>query len=182
MMSEASVTCEVTLDDYKAFVREVYKRARKRRSPRLTKGERAQSIILVALVFLMGGAMVFGLNDPEIKALPLRAWLIAAVPALLFLALYLHFLVRGLRQVLPAKNGIILGSHNYIVLPDAFVDETEYLYSRAGWPAFTEVVETRTYFFLILDRCGGYIVPKRAFPDGAAQQDFAERINAHIDS
>lgn len=52
--------------------------------------------------------------------------------------------------------------------------------SMSNWLGVFAVKEAEEHFFLMVDNCAGYVVPKRAFADTAKLEEFRALLAAHV--
>jgi hypothetical protein len=99
--------------------------------------------------------------------------------ATVFVAFWMFFRTRNSRALSAADRGSLLGPRE-IVLDDKGVREESVRHKHeSAWPGVLSIDETDAHIFLMIDRFAGYIVPKRAFSNGARLQEFIAFAREH---
>jgi len=172
------VSYELTRDDYAALT---FAKAPPRRTTRL------RLLVLGVLIGVVLGLMALltwltgGLAwIDDLPGFRLLLWVTASVLAA-FLAL--TALLAGLRlwvRRLPRDDGATLGRHELEVGEDGLHVEGRSGRAFVRWSAIVELRETDEHVFLYVDRMLAYVVPKRAFGDGAELERFLGLARARI--
>lgn len=154
-------------------------------------------LLLVILVAFTQFVRSFGyaIESGVILDVLLHHWvLLAAILAVLLMPITFVFLRHGVRQLSELLKVVNKGDLDQSVLRDGFFvgdacleyDERGFKSSYAlaeesyTWKAFERLAETERSLFLMIDDRSGLIVPKRAFPDEAAMNEFRAFAESRI--
>jgi hypothetical protein len=99
---------------------------------------------------------------------------------LLFYCFYKPFLIRKriskevISRYNKGKNDVI-GKHEFSITPDKIHDFTEVGEQGSSWDIIESIASTEQYlYFIMRGSQGAYVIPKKAFTDDAAFNQFAE--------
>lgn len=84
------------------------------------------------------------------------------------------------RKVLFRPGGSSFGPQIFTVTDTALVQQSNTGEIKTVWSAFEGIEEDKNYLYLFLDRGFATFIPRRAFPDQSAYQEFAALINRHV--
>ncbi len=138
---------------------------------------------LVAVLFLLAGALVLllaWLGDPSAK---LMGFLLLGVAALAVLVLAMTVLIARTqaRRVLSTSRELA-GELIYRFYRWGFAYESAVASARVEWGALHKAIEREDAFVLFPSSGQFVLLPKRGFPDAAAQQKFGESLREAIGS
>ncbi len=86
----------------------------------------------------------------------------------------------ALKKVLsPYKNGIVLAKHKLKFTEAGIETEAENKKSFTGWILVREIIDSKDYIYIMIDKSIGYIVPKRLFSSHSDIDTFLKQINQY---
>jgi hypothetical protein len=176
MTSNMEIHTTLTIDDYKAYLKWIQKRAAKAaRRPILPYKSGLFWLSVLILVILMLLAPLTGLG---------MGWFI--VLGLGFAVLTIVLMVEQSKaiqeQMMPAAGGATLGDRRYIFGEEELSVSTYTIATTLSWSAVWSVEETDEHFFLMLDSIVAQIVPKRAFESPARIDEFREFVTNKVET
>jgi hypothetical protein len=168
---------QLTIQDFLAFRKAMYKRAKN--LPRRDSNPWKRRFIL-AICWL---AIFFGVAAIRYS----EGTILPHVPFALFLALafsgsYIYFLRDADRRLYPDESGTTLGAKSYELTNIGVVVVSPHVEATTQWSGVTAVEETPTHLFLFVDRCGGFIIPKRFFNAASQAAEFRNFAQGHVRS
>ena len=168
------VDTEITVDDYKAFVKRVRERARVARNRRPSWQVhlmRVGSWFVLVLVFtLLFRATGGNLHTPTI--------IVMASFFLLVLATTFILLLRTQALLLPAEGGVLLGRRTYQLTEEGIRETSSSVDSLTRWSGVRGLEETDHHLFVMVDTCAALIIPKRSLVPPVALEDFKHALTA----
>lgn len=106
--------------------------------------------------------------------------------AVLTIAIMLiYFLVtqrRLAKAVAPALDGSVLGPKHTSLDDTGLTERLRYHTYHVAWPGILSVDETQEHVFFRVDRCGGYVIPKRAFGSRETVAEFVAFARGRLDA
>lgn len=154
---------ELTRDDYNAFIRLVYLRLQIWRRLAFFA-----TIVVIVQVFLLP------VSDPITIVV---SCIISFVVYIVLLMLALRFSTRG-----PSKGGSMLGYRTMHFTDEAITYESDTSNGNYRWSAILKIVETKSAFYLFIDRHMAILVPKRVFDNPEQQRRFEELVKGRTKS
>jgi hypothetical protein len=85
---------------------------------------------------------------------------------------------KSAHRVYNHQNNFI-GNHKYTVSAEGISDNEDAL---VKWTAVEDIVQTDTHLFILVHPKKALIIPKRAFPDGAALNRFTGDVNTMLEA
>lgn len=83
-------------------------------------------------------------------------------------------ILKLLKEEKPGKG--LLGKHTMIVSEEGLVERTAVGESRTSWAGVDRIEQNAEYIFIYTSAAAAHVVPKRAFGDGQAAEDFYRRV------
>lgn len=80
---------------------------------------------------------------------------------LLFVVILVFLTKRHQAKLIPRHEGVLIGTHTFIFDESQISDRTALYETTMSWDATVGYLETNRHFFIFLDTCIGYIIPKR---------------------
>jgi hypothetical protein len=154
------IETDITLDDYKAYVKFI-QHANLKTSPRTL-------FIAIAIGMIVGLSVFFAYEALDLWFHP---------PSFFVGLIFIYFIIKlasalSRKKFWPQKDGIVLGARTLTLNDDGINLFTDTYNSSTKWQGIRSVAETKTHFFIMLDNLTGYIIPKRAFSNEASMQEF----------
>ncbi len=175
---ELSLTVDVTADDYREYLRFVQHKAKLAMSK---DGGTIPTRFLNMLIWIfIGLALTLLANWAEI---PIHFPSVIGSAIIAFVICFTQiwwYSKRFQEHVMPEPDGIILGKHQYHFRHANIEVQSQYVNSVLQWKSVKSIEETQKCLFLILDRCHGYILPKRAFTGEIAIANFKAQVLEQI--
>jgi hypothetical protein len=178
LSKEMSVEYELNIDDALAF--HLYNYEHSPQLGRVWKLLHHSLLFVVAIEILI--AIVLIIADGK-DMLPISTTL-----GVLAVLTFLYYIFRPLlmRKLLKwaAKRSYgqgpnkLIGKHELSITPDVVTDITDMGESTTRWNAIEYVASTNQHIFMQVRASSPYIVPRRAFADGAAFRQFVEAAKA----
>jgi len=132
-----------------------------------------------AIVWLLVCTGIWYLADQE-RGTPLQTFLdllplFSGVPV--FLVYFPWAYRRKLTKIVDGmisegKNRNILSHHRLDISPEAITDSSKFEKTSNAWQAIERVVKNEDYAFIYIDSLKAFIVPRRAFADAGAFDEF----------
>lgn len=126
---------------------------------------------MIAILFCVGlsfGLMGFSLDTPTVIA-----------AAGIFGVLWVYIQWQSVRVTVLSERGAFLGQRQ-TSLDDVGIREQSANHTfLTTWDGVLGVEETPAHVFMMIDRCAGYVVPKRAFANSAQLGEFLAFARAH---
>lgn len=97
-------------------------------------------------------------------------------------ALFIFFSKIYVKKLLPRKDGVLLGSHEYEFTDTHFIDVAASYETRMKWDAFLAYRETQTHYFLFVDTAMAYILPKQYIDSPETESDLKRVLSEKIRS
>lgn len=170
----SSLQVELGIDDYRAFLSFVQTKGR-------TDARQNASPLLAKLTRFLIGTGVGVVIMVSVNALGGMVHVPSAVGAtLLTLAIVLSTIYHQFQKLQasmePQPGGAVIGIHHYECKDDGLHITSPYGTTHLAWRGIQRLEETSTHFFILIDRCIGFIVPKRSFPGEAQQAQFKDLL------
>ena len=168
------VEVDLTLKDFRALGRAAVKRSKalpRRDTTRWRRAIEQAAVAVIALVLTLVAA--WSSNGEFGDHIPL-----GVATGLTFAIFVMYFAFDAQRRVSPSESGPTLGPRTFELTDEGIVETSRYQEFRMYWSGVHDLVETPEHIFLLVDRCGGFIVPKRFFdsPDRASEfKAYAEQ-------
>ena len=167
-----NIQTQLEIKDFKALL------AFNQRHLRLAT-EKRDSWVFVVLGLVLGAVLALGPAGLFPFHLPSAA--IAFLIAFLVVFVTFYRLVRRHQErLLPNPNSCRLGSHLYKITDEGFFDCSPNMDVVVRWPAVLSLQETARYFFVMIDRASGYILPKRSFSSDTEMERFRRTVLTHL--
>jgi len=164
-------TTDLRPDDYRAFQRFLGRRVTflPPTWPRWVSRS-----LLVLLWFLLGGVFLVLFR---FRALHGPSFLIgfAVIGAIVVMTLY-----QVRRRLSPSENGAVLGGREYRLTEEGLHVTATDAESMRQWAGVRSLEETGEHFFLMVDRCAAYVIPKRSFGAPGDQDAFRRFVQERI--
>lgn len=161
-------------NDYRGFFKAIQSYARTGSYDKKNSVKSSLFNILVGMCF--GVVLVFGFKEFGQQV----HWpsLITGAASVFFVIIY--YAKRHTSRLMPRHQGVLLGKHDFIVSESGLIDRATSYESKATWNAFVSLQETEQHFFLLLDTCAGYIIPKSQLSSQKQIDDLREFIQGKI--
>lgn len=88
------------------------------------------------------------------------------------------YLVR--KRLSPSEDGAVLGGREYWLTDDSLHVKTPAADATLQWAGVRSLEETGEHFFLMVDRCAAYVIPKRSFGTPGDQDGFRRFVQERI--
>jgi hypothetical protein len=168
------IMADITRDDYKSFTQHIQRMLTPMPSSKLLLPlwHFANATMWVFLIFLVALLLrMFGIPI-DIPT--------AAVSLLAYYAISFWHQTRLQRKTYLDDNGFILGPKFYIIDENCILEKKDYFESRTQWPAIKSLEETENYFFILMDKSVGHIIPKRCFSSELQREEFSTLLKSRI--
>lgn len=170
------VDVELTLQDFKLFGKAAYRRAGSLPRRNASPWRRRLSIAVAWIVLVCGFAAVrLYIGGAILEHLPL-----AAFTSLTLTGAFVYFLLDAQRRVHPDASGAILGPKSYQLTDSGVIETSRHVDSTTRWSGVVAIEETEAHIFLFVDRCAGFIIPKRCFSSTEQAKEFREFAEQHL--
>lgn len=169
---------EINIDrkDYKAFLKAVqnYARTGNYDNKGLNKARAMNfGFGLVVGVILFAAFKLFGekLHWPNL--------LTGAVLVFFFVIYYSQ---KYQNKMMPRHSGVLVGKHLFQFSESGVIDQAMLYETKASWQAFVSLQETDQHFFLLMDTCAGYIIPKSELASEQKTKEFRTLIESKVNA
>lgn len=166
----------IDVKDYKSFLKAVqnYTRTGNYNKSGLNKA-RAMNVAfgMVVGVVLFIAFKVFGqkVHWPSMST--------GAVFIFFFVLYYSH---KYQSKMMPKHNGVLVGKHTFNFSESGVIDQALLYETKASWQAFVSFQETEQHFFLLMDTCAGYIIPKSQLSSEQQTNEFRALVQSKINA
>jgi uncharacterized membrane protein (DUF485 family) len=182
--NEIKAECEIEKEDVIAWNNYYIQNAPK--SKRNLKKIQLFTLPLAFIMFILGIVFIFGtgfLNLPTDDRLTIGIifvlWGLWGFFYFLFLSKIIQFTTaRRIRKNYKKGQNLTLGIHNYSISLEGVNDVTEFASTKVKWPAIEDIWETDKHLFIHIRPNGGFIIPRRAFPDESTSIEFTKDLKA----
>ena len=83
---------------------------------------------------------------------------------------------------MPKHDGVLVGKHIFNFSDSGVVDQALLYETKASWQAFVSFQETEQHFFILMDTCAGYIIPKSQLPSEQQANKFRELVQSKLNA
>lgn len=166
------IHCDITLDDYKAFLKYVLAKALKSRA------YKTQWLLIVfAFPIILG--VVAGNVAPAKNDSALRMLLIGfAFGVAIFYALAISLARIQRRRLVPSPDGYVLGPLDVEILDEGIRLTSQRHESLFHWTLVSGPEITKDHIFIMLEPIAGIIIPLRSFKSDADREQFLAEIRS----
>jgi len=162
------ITFECVPEDFQA-ANEIMCGIGGKESPPLWRRARLDGVLL--LVVLVGGAY-WVLADGE-RDLDWPAVMLMVVSIVFGLMCWLMMLIKSMQPPGPAPDGSFCARQDCSVDDDGISFVSDLIETRVGWRAVRHFDEDAWRYFLFVDDCYTYVIPKRAFETPEQAKEFS---------
>jgi len=85
-------------------------------------------------------------------------------------------------KMMPKHNGVLVGKHIFNFSDSGVIDIGSLYETKASWQAFVSFQETEQHFFLLMDTCIGYIIPKSQLSSEQQEKEFRVLVQSKINA
>lgn len=171
--SSVVVETEVTLKDYRAYIRFVQRYAR--------SGGEAKSRSFLSWKFVMS-AVAFGvlLGAIKIGAGLTMHWPSVALPFIVLFPVFFLFHRQAQDRLNPRPGGCILGHHTFSFADNGVTIQSQHIHTHLEWSGVRSIQDDGEHLYLLIDTCTGYILPKRCFPSKTAPDELQATVLKYV--
>jgi len=167
-----TIKTKITQEDYRAFISYVV------RSVSAPSNDRIVWVTIIAAIGLGLGLAIallhLSLNPTALPALVAAALIGAFMVTTVFAAVSR----RQIRRLRPSDDGLFLGAQQVTLGDDGIHQESSHHQALYRWPLVQSVGITEQHVFVMVDRIGGIILPKRAFSTDGEREQFVSEIRS----
>ena len=170
-----TIKTEVTQEDYTAYIRYVA------RSVSVPGGDRmVWLLITVAIGIGMGYAL--SLVHISLHFTTLAAMVASGLAGAFMVSVVIATISRRqMGHMRPSDDGFIIGPQQVTLGDDGIRQDSRQHQSLFHWSLVRSVGTTEHHVFIMIDRIGGLIIPKRAFSSDADREQFVSEIQRRSD-
>ena len=165
-----SIETEVTQEDYEAFIRHV-----------ATSCSTPSPGNIIATCIGLGVGLFIGLCIALTGLGRNVSTLAATVFGVLSGALLMVVIIGGisrtqLRRMKPSDDGYVIGSQKLTLCEEGIRQTSRHHQMLMNWSCVRAVNTTDKHVFVMVDRIGGFILPKRSFSSDEQREQFVDEI------
>ncbi|CAN0295892.1 unnamed protein product, partial [Ectocarpus fasciculatus] len=129
-------------------------------------------------VLCVAGGYLVGSRGAEDAGLSWGSFVLGAVSVLVMVALAQRDLQHALT---PSEKGSFLGAQSFDFDDDGVHLSCEHCEGFTRWAGVLALRETTTHFFVMTDRIGGYMIPKRDVGGDEACENLRVRVTSQVE-
>ena len=84
------------------------------------------------------------------------------------------------QRITPIEGGFVLGPKSYMFRESGYTESSEFHKTEINWKVVETVISDPEHIFIMLDRCAGHIIPKRAFETAEAAESFVSQLTKYL--
>ena len=149
------IRIKITVEDYRDYLRALKNFLRSGNYDRRASLRNTLFNVVLGISTGVGVSLVFMTLGHRIDTLSMLAGM------LMIFAIFVFYMKRNQAKLLPKHEGILLGDHVFTFTDTGFSDKTSLFETSLRWDAAVAMQETDRHFFIFLDTCQAYFIPKR---------------------
>ncbi len=170
------VSIDVDQDDYTALLEVIVARGRD------LSGQDPYPVVRT-LAILAGSAcvmLVYRWMYSHFELSLSNNWPVLALTVATCLASFVVVSKTPQANLLPTERGLFLGPHSIQVDGEGIKLSAALARCEYEWAAISGVVESKERYFILIDRCGGLVVPRNSFASQSDDLEFSEIVRQNV--
>jgi hypothetical protein len=161
------IKTQITREDFLEFNKFVLLRNR------LKKG------FAIATIFILFWTIILNYNQPFNPITILIELIVFYIGwgILIFLLYKVNF--QRIKKM-PDQNGSILGDKTYILQDEGFKEITDSSETLTKWKGIKNIIETKNYTYVFVDKIAAYIIPKRNVDENNEVERFIKALKSKV--
>lgn len=159
-----NLSIEITREDYADFNKFHFLKNRLKRT------------ILTGCLAIL--AIEYMINDEEFEPIS------SIIGVVLFAGVYIFLIQRQLNKTkkIPMDNGTILGLKQMHFTEEGILATSKDADSRINWSGVKKLEESKTAYYLYIDKTVAFVIPKRYFESEVQEKEFAQMVKSKINA
>jgi hypothetical protein len=125
---------------------------------------------------MVGYLLIFLLPPPYYGGL--SGFIIKLCTSIL-IVLAILWIISTIMSLMPGKGRGLICEHTFTVLPEKWIEKTEFNETHGKWGSITGVIETNKLLLLVIDHTNSHVIPRTAI-DADDYQSFLKVVRENV--